>query len=137
MSRNLPHTPNNPTRRNSQRAVQDTPRENTQWNRDLSQDDLLRLADKAGNKAGVCMISLDAEIQTVVVAHIISREKRREEFEVSSSSVLEFLELMRAHDRFNGSNMSVDLTLGNSVFIPRGTLYTVCACLPSFILVFF
>lgn len=64
-------------------GIKDTPRENIQWRRDLTEDDLLRLAGKAGKKAGVCMISLDNEYKTLAVAHLISREKRREENEVS------------------------------------------------------
>lgn len=76
-------TPANVMRGAARNTIKDTPRENIQWRRDLTEDDLLRLAKKAGPKAGVCMISLDNEPQTLAVAHLISREKRQEECEVS------------------------------------------------------
>ncbi|EIM80722.1 uncharacterized protein STEHIDRAFT_162497 [Stereum hirsutum FP-91666 SS1] len=63
-------------------VIEDTPRRNVQWRRDLSQDDVSRLTIKAGNKAGVCMISLEKDTRTVTVAHIISREKRFEQYEM-------------------------------------------------------
>ncbi|EIM80727.1 uncharacterized protein STEHIDRAFT_162501 [Stereum hirsutum FP-91666 SS1] len=75
-------TPANVMHGAARNGIKDTPRENIQWHRDLTEDDLLRLAGKAGKKAGVCMISLDNEYKTLAVAHLISREKRREENEI-------------------------------------------------------
>lgn len=90
-----PHTPDRSTRGDAQKVVKDTPRENVQWHRDLSLHDLSRLATKAGLKAWTCMISSDKTRKGITVAHVISREKRLDEFEVSSPSTLEDQDLIR------------------------------------------
>lgn len=59
----------------------------------------MRLRDKAQSQTAICMITLDAKKKSMEIAHIISREKRIMDFEVSNVSGMtpEGRKLTRSH----------------------------------------